>query len=340
MGSGQKNKAKAEFTMMLFADKGKWEDSYWEAATEDTHAVTAGSSKTWILRSKAETEHGGGERGKQDIDNAVAAGIYQERTIFQGRDKEGKVISVKQIMLNEQHLHVNHTFSLTEKNRIGGQSSTDQFKEAVAYGFADIGASQQSDAAAGKVKKKPAAQKPQLSIKDTGADSEEDDTDASDCTVMKKPTMKEESANGDSESNLTQQNVTQHNAELMAQNDDLNRCLAAAQTLLQKQEMQNKRILNDANASDAIHESKKRLKKMHVEELSSLTEGIVQSLEEINDANLTKGDVQHSNLKIDALDRAHDLINESKDVAKHLIQMMNKGSESSATGSRSTKRRV
>ena len=72
---------------------------------------------------------------------------------------------------------------------------------------------------------------------------------------------------------------------------------------------------------------------MHIEELTTLTEGVVKSLEEIKDANLTKRDVSFSNSKSDSLDNAHDLINESKDIAKYLNQMMNKGSDASATGS-------
>ena len=56
----------------------------------------------WMHRSKAETDHGGPVAGKAAIDAAVAAGLYEERVIFGGKDKGGKPVRISQIRVKEQ----------------------------------------------------------------------------------------------------------------------------------------------------------------------------------------------------------------------------------------------
>ena len=60
---------------------------------------------------------------------------------------------------------------------------------------------------------------------------------------------------------------------MAAQNEQLNKCLTAAQLMLQKQEMSNKKTLATAKTEDSLPESKKRMQKLHAEELASVTSG-------------------------------------------------------------------
>ena len=80
-----KNSMKQEFTKILFKDQNNW-------ATQSV----------WMHRSKAETDHGGPVAGKAAIDAAVAAGLYEERVIFGGKDKGGKPVRISQIRVKEQ----------------------------------------------------------------------------------------------------------------------------------------------------------------------------------------------------------------------------------------------
>ena len=56
----------------------------------------------WMHRSKAETDHGRPVAGKGAIDAAVAAGLYEERVLFGGKDKDGKPVRTSQIRVKEQ----------------------------------------------------------------------------------------------------------------------------------------------------------------------------------------------------------------------------------------------
>ena len=64
---GKKNAAKAEFTELISRDAGQWQHAYWQAATIDSHSATCGTDRVWMLRSKAETEHGGAPPAKPQL---------------------------------------------------------------------------------------------------------------------------------------------------------------------------------------------------------------------------------------------------------------------------------
>ena len=72
----QKNKLKAEFTKILFADH-NFEDAYWSAAVIDQYQWDKKTWGHWMLPSKADNDHGGGTVGKNAVDDAIAVGLYQ-----------------------------------------------------------------------------------------------------------------------------------------------------------------------------------------------------------------------------------------------------------------------
>ena len=108
---GGKNTKKAEFTDILFKDAGSWTDSYWQASLVESHEKERSSEGCWMLRSKAEQDHGGPVAGKIAIDQAVLAGVYKERFIFAGKDAQGKPIRLSEIRVGILYLHAFYSVS-------------------------------------------------------------------------------------------------------------------------------------------------------------------------------------------------------------------------------------
>ena len=139
-----------------------------------------------------------------------------------------------------------------------------------------------------------------------------------DITIKRKP-----AAAGAAVSPLTTTNVDQKkNSDMAAQNEQLSKCLTAAQFMLQKQDMANKRALTAEVTNEVIPETENRMKNIHIEELTSLTSDIENAIQDVKDASIHKQHLAFSNSKIDILDKAHNLINESKDVIKGLLGLM------------------
>ena len=86
------------------------------------------NTSDWMLKSKAITDHGGGQAGEAAIDEAVAAGIYEERVVFKGKDKFGKPLQISQIRVNSEKSDQMHSTGLTEKARVGAVADQDVFK--------------------------------------------------------------------------------------------------------------------------------------------------------------------------------------------------------------------
>ena len=82
---------------VLFKDAGSWTGGYWQASANEKHARKNTNTAEWMLKSKAFQDHGGGQTGETAIDEAVAAGVYEERVIFQGKVKVGKPLCIFQI---------------------------------------------------------------------------------------------------------------------------------------------------------------------------------------------------------------------------------------------------
>ena len=71
--NNSKNSKKQEFTKILFKDQ-----------------------------NNSETDHGGPVAGKAAVDAVVAAGLFEERVIFGGRDKDGKPVRISQIRVKSR----------------------------------------------------------------------------------------------------------------------------------------------------------------------------------------------------------------------------------------------
>ena len=130
LGKGM-NKAKEDFSEVLAKDAGSWTDGYWQANFGEKHSHKNMNTAEWMLRSKAVHDHGGGQAGEAAIDDAVAAGIYEERCVFSGKDKFGKPISIKQIRVTGERSDRAHTAELLEKVRVGTAADADTFKKAL-----------------------------------------------------------------------------------------------------------------------------------------------------------------------------------------------------------------
>eukprot|EP00974_Lingulodinium_polyedra_P108946 10544030-Lingulodinium_polyedra.AAC.1 len=59
-----KNSEKTKFTQMLLKDC-KFEDVYWQTTVEDTFTRSNREKDHWLLRAKANTQHGGGKEGAE-----------------------------------------------------------------------------------------------------------------------------------------------------------------------------------------------------------------------------------------------------------------------------------
>ena len=128
-----RNKAeqKRKFTDKLFADT-LYEDCYWETVASDTYTTSGSTTGSWILRSKAETQHGGGEKGEKAIDDAIALGIYREH-IDEIKDKKtGKKTRVSRIQVREEEEKETHDVKYGNKARAGGKISEEDFKDKAA----------------------------------------------------------------------------------------------------------------------------------------------------------------------------------------------------------------
>ena len=323
-----KNAAKAEFTTMLFKDKGSWQDAYWQASFEEGHEQSEGTHKGWILRSKAEHDHGGGAVGKAAIDDAVAAGIYREKIVFNGKDATGRPIKVSKIQVVEEREDYSHKVKIQEKHRVGCNSSSADFGKAFLEGFSGIDT---ADA-----KKKALRNKQQLALcdEDRGARSTVAKKPAASPKFLGKPSaaVKKEAGGAGGKAavknedgtRLTAAKVQAMDEEAESQNQQLNKCLSVAITMLQKQELANKRtsqVLDNATVSESF----KRLKGALSEELRALTTEIVQHTDVLKDDNINKQGTAHSDEKISHLDTAHNLIQSSKDMSKSIKGILPKG---------------
>ena len=104
------------------------------------------------------------------------------------------------------------------------------------------------------------------------------------------------------------------------QNEQLNKCVDSAMAMMQKQEIKNKGVVFRLEGMD-VAESRRRLLNMNLEELKQLTRDIEAHETELKEISVSKKDAKHSNTKIDALDTAHTLIKDSKEIVAVLNKM-------------------
>jgi len=304
-----KSKQKSEFTAMLLKDAGSWTDAYWQASVEQGLKKSHEQKGEWILRAKAEAEHGGGEAGKRAIDMAVTAGIYAERFQLCGKDKNGKPVRISQICVKSEVESQKITKELKEKLRVGSSEVTSEdFQNATKSLLGTM-----KRPAAALTDEDPPNSKKRASTEQGSEDNAE---------VMKKPASKMA---------LSAEKVKKLEEEHIAQNDQLNKCIQVSVVMLQKQEMANRKANQSALASD-LQDRKRKMLDFHLKELEGLTEEIMKRTDINKEIQISKTDMNFTDEKIDTLDVSQNLIQDSKDVIKALTQLVGKeGSEASAS---------
>lgn len=155
---------------------------------------------------------------------------------------------------------------------------------------------------------------PTLAIEDGATNSDE--------PVRKKPASKVMKLE-QKPSTLDEETVRKRDEEAEQQNVQLNKCIGAAISMMQKSEMSAKRALNDAKVAD-VKESKKRLRDLHIEELETTIDDLEKHLAITKHIALHKSDLKYTDEKIDALDRAHNLITSAKEFGKALSNLTGK----------------
>ena len=80
----------------------------------------------WMHRTKAIKEHGGKDGGKEALDDMVAAGIYEEKTVM-AKSKEGNTIKLEFVRVVEAETSESKNSGWKEKGRGGADVSALEF---------------------------------------------------------------------------------------------------------------------------------------------------------------------------------------------------------------------
>ena len=95
-----KNAQKTLFTQKILSDA-KFEDAYWQSEVSDTYNCKSGTNDTWVLRSKADWQHGGGSEGHKAVQDAIDCGRYQSRS-YKGKSANGQTITIEEVNISEE----------------------------------------------------------------------------------------------------------------------------------------------------------------------------------------------------------------------------------------------
>ena len=74
-----KNRKKGVFTAKLFSDVGAFQDARWPHSVEEKYMKSNKRNYVWMIRSKADTYHGGGVVGHQVAQGCIDMGIYESK---------------------------------------------------------------------------------------------------------------------------------------------------------------------------------------------------------------------------------------------------------------------
>ena len=97
----QTNWQNSIFTDMMLQDT-KYEDVYWLSEISDSCSHTIARNDVWMVRSKADTQHGGGgEAGKRAVQDLVDCGRYATRTI-KAKGPDGRKIEIQEVNISEE----------------------------------------------------------------------------------------------------------------------------------------------------------------------------------------------------------------------------------------------
>ena len=173
------NKAKRKFTEVILRDV-NFEDVYWQSEVTDSFSKKIGSEDIWVLREKADTQHG--ERGGHEaVQRAIDAGIYQSR-IIKIKNPQGQMVSVEQVNIHEEKMSRTRDVVWKDKMRAGGQSSEQEFKSKGMKMLMDGIAGEDLD-----VMKRQASSSSQLALEDGSASETPPKKSKTNGTLFKRP---------------------------------------------------------------------------------------------------------------------------------------------------------
>ena len=246
--------------------------------------MSKGLRGSWLLRSKAETQHGGGEKGAQAIDEAVAAGIYRER-FTETKDPKTGQDQVSQIQVIEQEGTKMHDVSYRDKARAGGKINEDIFKDKAIGMFVDH---DNEDPTGPTIMKRPAAI--------YKAESDDSKTVHS---IKKKPATPA--------AGLTQEQLEATSKEEAAHNDRVNSCIVSA--LKQSRDLHFKiASIKHVLESAGVEGAKRKVRDIHVESCTEGRADIENNIGALQSFAVTDLDIKHCDAKVDALTQASNAI--------------------------------
>ena len=321
LAKGQ-NKAKQDFTTVLFKDVDGWSDAYWQASANESHSRKTTNTAEWMLRSKAVHDHGGGQAGEAAIDDAVAAGIYEERCVFSGKDKFGKPISIKQIRVTGERSDRAHTAELLEKVRVGTAADADTFKKALTnmaggVSIKDQPKKQKQPALAAIEDNKPpsvaSGKKPAAATPKAGNVIR---------TMMKGVSAKRpaaaapRAAKSAAAQTITEEAKKKHDEEQEAQQTQLNKCLENALKQINATEMKARKLQAQAKAAGAGT----KLQEVHTQELARCISEIAVAQDRLKEMSVGKDGAAFEDKKVDLLETSSALLQETKDIMSVLTK--------------------
>ena len=124
-----KNAEKTKFTDMILKDHPGYEDVYWQTSVTDKLTKKLSAKGKWMLRTRAETLHGGGAQGARAVQDAIDAGIFEEQEIVV--NKKGKNITISKVKVFEETEEHGREFALESKKRAGGRMEREAFNDAI-----------------------------------------------------------------------------------------------------------------------------------------------------------------------------------------------------------------
>ena len=236
-GRGQiseKNLQNSKFTEVVLRDV-NFEDVYWQSEATNSYSHKNGSEDIWILRAKADTQHGE-KGGHEAVQAAIDAGIYKSRMI-KVKNKEGKLVQVEQVNISEEKSSKTRDVTWKDKMRAGGQSSEQEFKQKGMKMLMDGTLAISGEDADDPILKRPAAASSQLAIQDGTVSETPSKKSKTSSTLIKRPAAhslkkKPAAAEDSSDENINPDKTPLKETALkkleemhIEQNEQLNGCL-------------------------------------------------------------------------------------------------------------------
>ena len=297
-----KNAAKSKFTEMILKDA-KFEDAYWQQEVSDAYTVSDRKQEHWQLRAKVETQMGGGQKGKDEVQAAIDAGIYKSR-VYKAKNKDGKIIHVEEVAVCEQIDSATRDQCYKEKARAGGASNEQEFRSKLVDAFGEP----ENDAASSKPVLKRPAGKDMVQVVKT----------ESTATSKKRAAIADGSEGGGAgnrlkrpagaEGGLTQESLANLDAEAEGQNQQLNACVVHGVKMLAQKKavlLETDHVLGQLTFSAV----EAKLVQGILAEIKTLIESIERLHGQMQLMAIKNKDSQHTTLKIDVLNEAGESIN-------------------------------